>query len=318
MKKNMVNEAFVAGYIYSHKLAEKVTGPDSKAPGTPFIQGTLNIATDEACMNVVSIYYSYVTPTTKAGGANNTYNVLKNIIDGKLKTVMDNDRENAAMVRCDTSVELNDWFDSRNNDALVSTKRLTGGFIHVATELPDEDKRATFKVDIVITNVREQEVDEEKGTSAKAIIKGAVFNFRKALLPMEFSATEEKGAMSYFLGLGASNSNPIFTQIWGNIISQTIVKITTEESAFGDALVKETRSSYKDYVVTGAKVDGYEWDTEESILASEMADAIAEREVYLAAEKQRTLDYRASKGNAIGNGVKTAAGITTAKGTYNF
>ena len=78
MKKNMTNEAFVTGYIYSHDLKEKVTGPTSKNPGTEFIQGTLNIVTDNAGLNVVPIYYSYVTATTKNGGPNNTYNVLKN------------------------------------------------------------------------------------------------------------------------------------------------------------------------------------------------------------------------------------------------
>ena len=320
MKKNMTNEAFVTGYIYSHDLKEKVTGPTSKNPGTEFIQGTLNIVTDNAGLNVVPIYYSYVTPTTKNGGPNNTYNVLKNIIDGKFKSVMNDGKENATIVRCNTAIELNDWFDQRNNDALVSTKRLTGGFIHVETALPeDESKRATFKVDIVITNVREQEADDEKGTPAKVIIKGAVFNFRNALLPMEFSATDP-AAMNYFLSLDASNSNPIFTQFWGEIISQTIVKVTTEESAFGEALVKETRSSYKDYVVKGAKPDLYEWDTEDSILGSEFATAIAEREVYLAAEKQRTMEYRASKGNAITAAAAkpVTGGVVTAKGTYNF
>lgn len=55
MKKNMTNEAFVTGYIYSHDLKEKVTGSTSKNPGTEFIQGTLNIVTDNAGLNVVPI-----------------------------------------------------------------------------------------------------------------------------------------------------------------------------------------------------------------------------------------------------------------------
>ena len=67
-------------------------------------------------------------------------------------------------------------------------------------------------------------------------------------------------------------------------------------------------------------LDLYEWDTEDSILGSEFAAAIAEREVYLAAEKQRTMEYRASKGNAITAAATKPAtgGVVTAKGTYNF
>ena len=32
--KKMINKASVSGYVYEHKLVEKVTGKDSKAPGT--------------------------------------------------------------------------------------------------------------------------------------------------------------------------------------------------------------------------------------------------------------------------------------------
>lgn len=315
--KKIVNEAFVTGYVYNHDLKEKVTGPTSKNPGTEFIQGTLNIATDNDCMNIVSIYYSYVTPVTKSGGPNNTYNVLKNIIDGKYKTVMDEGKENATIVRCDTSIALNEWFDARNNDALVSVKRLEGGFIHVATDMPeDEAKRATFKADMVLTNVREVEADAEKGTPYKVVIKGAIFNFRNALLPVEFTVVDERG-IPYFLGLDVSNSNPVFTKVGGNIVSQTIVKTVTEESAFGDAMIKEVRSSYKDFLVNWASPEAYAWDDESTMLASEFVNAISEREVYLASEKQRTMEYRASK-NAGATTKPTAGAVVTAKGTYNF
>lgn len=315
--KKMTNSAFITGYVYNHDLKEKVTGPTSKNPGTEFIQGTLNIATDEACMNVVSIYYSYVTPTTKSGGPNNTYNTLKNIIDGKYANVMESGKENATKVRCDTAIALNEWFDSRNDDALVSVKRLEGGFIHVTSDpLPeDESKRATFSADMVITNVREVEADADKGTPDKVIVKGAIFNFRNALLPVEFTVTDEKG-IPYFAGLGASNSNPIFTSVKGNIVSQTIVRTITEESAFGDAAVREVRSSYKDYLVNWASPEVMDWDDESTILASEFANAISEREVYLAAEKQRTMEYRASKN--VGAAKSSTGAVVTAKGTYNF
>ena len=63
---------------------------------------------------------------------------------------------------------------------------------------------------MLITNVRHIEADEERSLPEKAIVKGAIFDFRKSLLPVEFTAVNP-GAISYFEGLDASNSNPVFT-----------------------------------------------------------------------------------------------------------
>ena len=49
MKKNMTNEAFVTGYIYSHDLKEKVTGPTSKNPGTEFILHRVYVDQNFSC-----------------------------------------------------------------------------------------------------------------------------------------------------------------------------------------------------------------------------------------------------------------------------
>lgn len=77
----------------------------------------------------------------------------------------------------------------------------------------------------------------EEADSEGVIIKGAVFNFRGELLPVDFSATNPN-AMNYFEGLGATNQEPVFTKIWGRQLSEVITKTITEESAFGEDSVK--------------------------------------------------------------------------------
>ena len=57
MKKKMINTVHIEGILYSHTLEDKVTGENSKNPGTSYIAGTIDIATDDACTNVVSIHY---------------------------------------------------------------------------------------------------------------------------------------------------------------------------------------------------------------------------------------------------------------------
>lgn len=300
MKNRMINQTHIAGILYESKLEMKETGPNSKNPGTQYITGSIDIATDDAGTNIVPVHFTYVTATTGRGSANTTYTVLKNIIDEKYGTVMKNGKENAVKLRIDSALALNEFYTDRNGtEELVSVKRNEGGFIHVVDTLEEkENVRNTFRCDMLITGVSIKEADPERNLPEKAIIKGAIFDFRKALLPVEFSAINPK-AIQYFESLEASNTNPTFTTVWGQQISETIVREIVEESAFGDDYVRTVTSSRKDFVITGASGEPYVWDDEETITAKELGEAIAARETYLATMKQRQDEYKASRQNGV-------------------
>ena len=240
MKSKMINQTHIEGALYQHDLTIKVSGENSKNPGTEFISGTIEIATDNAGINIVPVHFTYVTATTSRGTANTTFNVLKNIIDGVYKTVMTDGADKATMLRIDSAIGLNEFYTDRSGkEELVSAKRNEGGFVHVAPTIAEDEKtRNTFECDIIINNVIHVEGDEEKGTTDKATVKGVIFNFRNDLMPVEFSVTNPK-AMAYFEDLGASNSNPIFTKSKGRQISESIVRRVEEESAFGEPSIKE-------------------------------------------------------------------------------
>ncbi len=308
--KNMINRTHIEGTLYEHDLQKRVTGENSKNPGTEFIMGTVSIATDNAKTNIVPVHFTYVTATTAKGNANATFTVLNDIIEGKLGSVMGGSTTPASL-RIDSAIGLNEFYSDRNGaEELVSAKRNEGGFVHTTpTVAEDEKTRNTFEADMLITNVRVIEEDEERKLPAKAIIKGAIFDFRKSLLPVEFSATNPN-AMAYFEGLGASDKEPVFTRVKGRQVSETITRTITEESAFGEPSVREVTSSRKDWVVTWAQGDPYVWDDESTITAAELTEAMANREVYLAGVKQRQDEYKASKGQAT-----TTA---PAKAAFNF
>lgn len=295
--RKMINKTYIEGLLYEHKLELKESGPNSKNPGTKFISGTIDIATDNAGVNIVPVHFTYVTEKTAKGSTNATFTTLMNIIDQKFGTVMGNGKDNAVKLRIDSALSLNEFYSDRNGtEELVSVKRNEGGFVHVADSLTeDENARNTFTCDMLITNVSVKEADEEKNLPEKAIIKGAIFDFRGSLLPVEFSAINPK-AIAYFESLEASSKNPTLTKLWGRQVSETIVRTITEESAFGEDSVREVKSSRKDFVITGASKEPYEWDTEETITANELAEAIANRETYLATMKQRQDEYKASQG----------------------
>ena len=296
MKKTMINQTHIEGVLYEHNLEAKISGETSKNPGTPFIAGTISIATDDAMTNIVPIHFSYVTATFGSGKPNDTYTTLSNIVNGTFGTYMKDGADKAVKLRVDSALGLNEFYTDRNGkEELVSAKRNEGGFVHKVDALDEDEKvRNTFKADMVITCVTHMDGDDEKGLPEKCVVKGAIFDFRKSLMPVEFSATNPN-AMRYFEGLEASQKNPVFTCVWGRQVSETVVKQIRTESAFGEDEVREVKNTRRDFVITGASKEPYLWDDEGSITAVELNEAIQKREVDLAAMKKRQDEYRASK-----------------------
>lgn len=312
--KKMINTTHIEGLVYDHKLEKKVSGDTSKNPGTEFINGILNVATDDKGMNVVPVHFSYVTATTSKGGTNNTYNALARIIDEN-PSVVKVGRDNAMKVRIDSAVGLNEFFADLKDEKPVCAKRNEGGFVHIVNEVDeDEKKRSYFETDMLITGVRDVEADPERNLPAKVVVMGYAFDFRNALLPVEYSVLNENG-MKYFQKLDCSPANPTFTKVWGRQISQTIKTEITEESAFGEASVRIRETTNRDFVITGTSKVPYMWDDDSTITAMEMKKALQDREIYLAGVKKRQEDYQNSKSN--GAAAKTAMANTAASG-YNF
>lgn len=311
MKKTLINETHVEGYLYDHKLEKKITGPQSKAPGTEFISGTISVATDEKMQNVVTMHYTYVTATTSKGSANATFSALEKIINDN-PTVLNVGADKAAKVRCDAAIALNEWFRELTDEKPVSVARNEGGFVHIVNSLnEDEKQRNTFKTDIVITSVKDVEGDPEKGTEPCVRVRGAIFDFRKSLLPVEFVA-RSKGAMQYFQNLDVSAKHPVFTCVWGRQQSQVVVTRTVTESAFGEDEVRERQTTTREFVITGASKNPYVWDDEDYITAAELSQAMSDRELALASMKKRQEEYQASKGSG------SAAAVSTETAGYNF
>lgn len=317
--KKPINREHIEGKIYEHNLEiKKVQNSESKNFGTEYIGGTLDIVTDNAGLNVVQINFPYVTETTAKGNKNSTYTALKNIIENG-KTVLTDGMENATMVKVDTALALNDFYSQRNGEeTLVSAKRNNGGFVTIITSLEqEENKRNTFECDMLINGTQYVEANEEKNISQDyLILKGAVFSYNNAILPVDF-VVKNPGGIKFFESLDISPKNLVFTKVWGNINSETIVRKVEEESAFGEPSIKEYTRTVREWVVVGTskKEAIYEiGDSENGITADEIKKALADREVYLADIKKRQDEYQASK-NQTTNSPATA---TAAQGGFNF
>ena len=320
MKSKMLNRERVEGKVYDYTIEKRTSGPNSKNPGTEYITGNLDVATDDEGLNIVTVHFTYVTEITSKGNKNNTYTALNNIINNG-KTVVVNGMDEATMVRVDTALALNDFYN--REDELVSAKRNEGGFVTIVNKLSDASTRNTFEFDMLINGTRLVEADPERHIDADyLVVKGAIFDFRNAILPVEL-VVKNAGGIKYFESLDASPSNLVFTKVWGKIESQTIVDKREEESAFGEASVKEYTRNVREWVITGtSKPEAmYEiGDEQNGITEDEVKKAMADREVYLADVKKRQEEYQAQRAAANGGTNENAgnAGVSAQMGGFNF
>ena len=317
--RKMTNKEHIEGYVYQHTLALKISGETSKNPGTEYISGNLEIAVDEEMLNVIPVHFTYVTATTKSGQVNRTFANLKRIIDED-KSIVTVGKEEAIKVKVDTALALNDFYN--NNDELVSAKTNEGGFVTITSTLGEAKARNQFEADMLITGVTQIDADEEKNIDEHYIIKGAIFDFRNALLPIELVLKEWSGlpknqydeGVKLFEGLDASPSTPVLKHIYGRINCLTTTVTRTEETAFGEAAVNTYERKSREWLITGASTADFDYSEDSNDLKpSELKQAMEDRNVYLAEVKKRADEYKAQR--AAGTTIPTATTTNATAGT---
>ena len=319
MRKN-INTINIEGRVFEHDLAIKtVQNQQSANYGKEFINGSLSVATDEAGLNVITVHYTYVTEVTSNGNKNATYANLKRIIEGK--TWSTDGKDAATKVKLTPSLALNDFYP-QGNDQLVSQQRPEGGFVSIVSDFsPEGIARQKFTLDVIITGVTLVEADPEKHIDNDYVkIDCATFNFKNDILPITLVA-KTPGAINYFMGLDASKSNPIYTKVWGEIKNSTIKVEKVIESAFGDPVVDVTDKKQREWVVTWASPEPYDFGSEETITVEELKKAIADRNVHLEEVKTRAKEYYDNRGKVAAAGAKSempAPSNNIPQGGFNF
>ena len=292
MKSKWVNKVNIQGYVYDkgegrRELQKRVTGENSKNPGQEYIQGELNIATDDNATNVVTVWFQYVAPTYPARGdkperPNPTFQTLETIINNA--TTFKEVGKAATTVRIDANIGLNDWYN--NDGELVSNKRIEGSFAHLMNSAEKiADRAATFEADMVISSAAEREMENEEDNYVN--LNGYVFNFRNDVLPITLTIRNEAG-MKYFL----DQDYPMVTKVWGDIVSNIVKVEHVTESAFGAPTVDVTTRSIRAWDVIGASAEPMDWDDESTITRDELKEKVRERETRLAEQKKRDEEYR--------------------------
>lgn len=313
--KRMINTEHIEGRVYQHNLIKKTVQNQTSANfGKEFISGNIEVAVDENGLVIIPVHFTYVTETTNQGNKNATYFNLDKIINEN-NTWITNGKDAATKVRIDTALSVNDFYG--RDDNLVTTKVNEGGFVSIISELGPENERNTFTTDILINQVTRVEADPERNIDKDyVIIKGAVFNFRNDLLPVDFIVRNPDG-MDYFEDLGATNANPILTKVWGRIDCRTLSNEVKEETAFGEESVRTFEKKVKEWIVTGGAKVPYDFGDETVLTEAELKKAMQDRELKLADVKKRKEEYQAQKATAP-TIASTTPIATSTKETFNF
>lgn len=312
--KKMINSERVEGRIYQHNLVKKTVQNQASANyGKEFISGNIEVAVDEEGLVIIPVHFTYVVEQTNSGNKNATYANLDRIIN-EGKTWITDGKDDALKVRIDTALAVNDFYTQ--DDRLVSTKVNEGGFVSFVSDLSPENERNTFTTDMLITGVTRVEADPEKNIDKDyVLVKGAVFNFRNALLPVDFIVRNEEG-MNYFEDLNASQNEPVFTKVWGKINCGSIVNEVKEETAFGEESVRTYERKIKEWIITGTSKVPYDFGDETILTTAEVQKAMQDRELMLADTKKRRDEYQAQKANTTSAPATTT--VVANKGTFNF
>ena len=317
--KKMINSERVEGRVYQHNLVKKtVQNQASQNFGKEFISGNIEVAVDEEGLVIIPVHFTYVVEQTNNGNKNATYGNLEKIINGG-KTWITDGKDEALKVRIDTALAVNDFYTQ--DDRLVSAKVNEGGFVSIISELGPENERNTFTEDMLITNVTRVEADPDKNIDNDyVVVKGAIFNFRNALLPVEFIVRNPDG-MIHFEDLNASQNEPVFTKVWGRINCGSIVNEVKEETAFGEEAVRTYERKIREWIITGASKVPYDFGDETVLTAAEVQKAMQDRELMLADTKKRRDEYQAQKAatsTQSSPAASVAATVVANKGTVDF
>ena len=232
------------------------------------------------------MFYSYVSGALKLiNDAENEFGSFKRLTKGELKIGC-----SASLTKLVLLQALKEFHQDYPGIKINVVNELTSNLI---------SDLKLGKLDFVIfneSNIKEEGLELRK---LKELKMGFVYN------PKYF---EDK--------IDASPANPVFTKVWGKVVNETIITQITEESAFGEPVVKEVKKNKRDWVLTGMAVSPYEFDDETTMTAQELKDAIAEREVYKAELLQAQEAREAEK--AKGNNAFTATSMAPANGGFNF
>jgi hypothetical protein len=250
------------------------------------ISGDVMLEVDANGTVVTVRFFGY--PTYNNGKTNKTFGILDDMMAGNYKTVVDNG-DDADWLSLNGSIDVS-YFVSRNatDGELARAQKFRGSFINPNTK---KEYNNRWKLDMLVTNVKEVEADEEKQLPRFVRMNGyLVDDYNNRLMEVGFQARSD-AAMNYILGLEVSFDEPLYVPVWGEIGKVGTTRII--KNAFGEDEVQKFENTQ--WIVTGMQQEAYEWGDEKTMTDSQYADLREALEAHKEEQKNKDEDGGSAK-----------------------
>lgn len=248
------NNVTMSGMLYDFNLEVKEINNKDAITGTITVQVDPNGTLAELQM--------FARPTFNNGKENRNYVIMADMINGDYATVV-KEGNGADWITVSGQIDTS-YFMPRGEkdiDNMVFAQKLRGSFINPNNK---KEYKNSWSVDMLITNIRQIEADEEKGLAAYVEVKGYWINdYREMLCDLKLQARKE-AAMAYISGLEASLKAPYYVNVRGGL--QDVSRVVTRRNAFGED-EHETYSSTQ-YCITAMDPDSFDF-YDDSIMGEE-------------------------------------------------
>ncbi|MGG1444919.1 hypothetical protein ABE354_23290 [Brevibacillus laterosporus] len=284
--REAVNEATIEGVLQELRIEEKTVG-DKLA-----VTGELDIKTDENSVHTVNIFaYKF----NKEGKESGIYKGL-NTVKAEYKSIASYSEDEADKVSITAGkLGVNEYFAQ---EELKTYPQLSTNFINRLKPNDEYKPRAEFEVEVYIRSVKDEiKNDEETG---RVLVDTYIPVYGGKVIPFKFVVNDPHAA-EYV----KDNYEPGTTAtLYGDIINQVHIKTKRVEVGFGKPQEKITRTSVREYVITGGS-DPYDEDDTKAYKKEIIKKAVTEREVYLEEKKNKKESKEAPKTQKKGFETKT-------------
>jgi hypothetical protein len=295
--RQALNKIDITGVVKEHKLNS------GKGDSGNYINGSLVVKAGEFTEITVKVFVSEFTSKNKVKKA---YEVLRKILKGDAKTMVEVSEEEAVKVR----LWGNDGFTPQfreeifkpENSAEVVTKidvDLGFGNITIDDKVTKDDYEAKFDVEMFVESIDEEIDKATEEETGRIIVKGWCPVYGGSVIPLEIkvgTVIDDDGTEFDFAEEIRSSVDPEMTMnFWGNIDFKAIVEKTSKGGSLGKAKVDKKTTYVHDLVAIGAEF--VEGENEYSV--EDIKQARVERENKKQEASENTKKDEPAKGSGI-------------------
>ncbi|WP_157448580.1 hypothetical protein, partial [Brevibacillus brevis] len=274
--REAVNNVGIEGTVAEVRIETK-----KSTEGKEMITGEVDIQTDENSTHTVKVFANKLNKEGKESGL---YKGIETIMN-EYKSIASHGKDGADRVRITQGkIGLNEYVGQ--DEMLKSFPQLSANFINRLNATEEFEPKAEFEAEMYVHSVTEEVKNEEE--TGRALLKGFIPVYGGKVIPFTF-VVADKDAVDYVSSNYESGST---VTVYGEIVNRVNVSRTEVEVGFGKPQEKVTRTTVREYVVTGG-TPPLDEDDVKAYKTEVIKKALVEREAYL--EELKTKKKEAAK-----------------------